>query len=127
MALLFLLDIRAPVILGECLFQLRQYIIGNMNVLQHLSQALLMAMQGLEQASPDRLLSVKRTLELANHAYRVRSCNSITSVLTRPRANASRLPSADQSKLKICKASKCVICRGGPPSTGWLQRLSTLP
>jgi hypothetical protein len=31
-------------------------------------QQVLMAMQGLEQASPDRLLSAKKTLELANQA-----------------------------------------------------------
>jgi site-specific DNA recombinase len=32
-------------------------------------QQILMAMQGLEQASPDMLLTAKRTLELANKAY----------------------------------------------------------
>ena len=45
-------------------------------MLQHLvfthaieEQQIQMAMQGLENANPDRLLTAKRTLELANKAY----------------------------------------------------------
>lgn len=36
---------------------------------QQEEQQILFAMQGLEQANPDRLLTAKRTLELANQAY----------------------------------------------------------
>jgi site-specific DNA recombinase len=32
-------------------------------------QQIMMAMQGLQQASPDQLLTAKKTLELANKAY----------------------------------------------------------
>ena len=56
----------------------------------------------------------------------LKSLISTTSLISSPRAQASRFPSEDQSKLKICPVVKLVNCFGCPPSSGWAQMLETL-
>ena len=49
----------------------------------------------------------------------------MTSLFTVPRAKTNCLPWPVQAKLKIKPVTRFVICLGGRPSTGWLQRLET--
>src|SRR5688572_19685016 len=62
--------------------------------------------------------------ELSYNPHR-KSLISTTSRLALPREMARRLPSRETAKLGIRSDVNLVICFGGPPSIGWLQRLPT--
>ena len=51
---------------------------------------------------------------------------STMSLVVVVRATARRLPSCDHAKAATVRSVKCVICRGGPPSSGCDQMFDPL-